>query len=162
MMYVIHTKTGSELSSSNALKRLGYNIKTPEKIMNIRCGGVWKQQRYLVFTGYIFLETDSELKPADYYKIKNADGVINFIGGGNPQTLSAIEEKYINWLWNDGKPIGPSKVYVTSEGMKMLMSGPLKRYGGELAAIDVRQKRAKVFVPICGRQYKVTLPIEFI
>lgn len=162
MMYVIHTKTGSELSSSNALKRLRYNIKTPEKIMNIRCSGVWRQQRYLVFTGYIFLETDTVLEPPDYYKIKNADGVINFIGGGNPQTLSAIEEKYINWLWNDGKPIGPSKVYVTSEGMKMLMSGPLKRYGGELAAIDVRQKRAKVFVPICGRQYKVTLPIEFI
>ena len=162
MMYVIHTKTGSELSSSNALKRLGYNIKTPEKIMNIRCGGVWRQQRYLVFTGYIFLETDSELKPPDYYKIKNTDGVINFIGGGNPQTVSETEEKYINWLWNGGKPIEPSKVYVTSEGMKLLMSGPLKRYGGELASIDIRQKRAKVFVPICGRQYKVTLPIEVI
>ena len=44
----------------------------------------------------------------------------------------------------------------------MLMSGPLKRYGGEWAAIDVRQKRAKVFVTICGKRYKVTLPIEVI
>ena len=31
MMYVIRTKTGCELSSSNALQRIGYIIKTPEK-----------------------------------------------------------------------------------------------------------------------------------
>lgn len=35
MMYVIRTKTGCELSSSNALQRIGYIIKTPEKLMNI-------------------------------------------------------------------------------------------------------------------------------
>lgn len=162
MMYVIHTKTGSELSSSDLLKRLGYCVKAPEKIMNIRCGGVWRQQKYLVFTGYIFLETDSELKPPDYYKIKNTDGVINFIGGGNPKTVSETEEKYINWLWNGGKPIEPSKVFVTATGQKMVMSGPLKKYGGKYAAVDIRQRRARVDISICGKKYKVTLPIELI
>ena len=162
MMYVIRTKTGCELSSSNALQRIGYIIKTPEKLMNIHNKGTWRQQRYLIFTGYIFLEMDSELKSQDYYKIKNTDGVINFIGGGNPQTVSEIEKQYINWLWNEGRPIEPSKIYVTPEGQKLIMSGPLKKYSGSYAEICVRQKRARVFVPICGRQYRDTLPIKII
>jgi len=58
--------------------------------------------------------------------------------------------------------IEPSKIYVTPEGQKLIMSGPLKKYSGSYAEICVRQKRARVFVPICGRQYRVTLPIKII
>ena len=39
MMYVVQTKTGCELSSGVLLKRLGFNIKIPEKLMSIRRGG---------------------------------------------------------------------------------------------------------------------------
>ena len=72
------------------------------------------------------------------------------------------ETGYINWLWNNGKPIEPSKVFVTSGGEKMIMSGPLKKYSGEYAEIDIRQRRAKIKIPICGVYRNVTLPIEII
>lgn len=41
--------------------------------------------------------------PEDYYKIKNTDGVINFLGKGKPSAVTEDERQYINWLWNGGK-----------------------------------------------------------
>ena len=98
----------------------------------------------------------------DYYKVKNTDGVINFIGKGKPQAIRENEIPFINWLWNNGKPIEPSRVFVTVDGRKMIMSGPLRKYGGEYASIDIRQRRAKTVISICGIKHKVTLPIELI
>lgn len=162
MMYVIQCRTGRELVIGQVLIRLGYDIKIPEKYMFIRRAGEWKKERHLVFTGYIFLESGTVLSAEDYYKIKKADGVINFIGQGEPKTLTETERQYVNWLWNKAKPLEPSNVYVTREGQKMVMSGPLKNYRGEYVDINVRQRRAKVLISICGRKYKVTLPITII
>ena len=161
-MYVIQTKTGCELSVSKALKRLGFDIKAPEKIMNIRHGGVWRNQKYLIFTGYIFLDMNKEITPEDYYSIKNTDGVINFLGKGKPSIMTEDERQYINWLWNGGDPIKPSKVYKTVTGAIMVMSGMLKKYPGEYIDFDIRRRRAKVKISFCGVQKKVTLPIEII
>lgn len=130
--------------------------------MSIRRSGVWKSEKKLVFIGYIFLETDRYITVKDYYKVKNTDGVINFIGKGKPQTIYETEVPFINWLWNNGKPIEPSRVFVTVDGRKMIMSGPLRKYGGEYASIDIRQRRAKTVITICGIKHKVTLPIELI
>ena len=111
MMYVVQTKTGCELSYGVLLKRLGFNIKIPEKLMSIRRGGIWRLEKKLVFTGYIFLESDKSITEKDYYKVKNTDGVINFIGKGKPQEIRENEIPFINWLWNNGKPIEPSRVF---------------------------------------------------
>ena len=161
MMYVIQTKTNCEQSAAEFLRTKGFKIKVPEKLMYIRRGGLWKLERHLVFTRYIFLDIDN-LKPETYYRIKNSDGVINFIGGGNPQSMYMQESRYIDWLWNNGQPIEPSKVFVTAGGEKMIMSGPLKKYSGEYADIDIRQRRAKIKIPICGVYKNVTLPLEII
>ncbi len=162
MMYVIQTKSGCELSVSNVLEKLGFNVKVPEKIMSIRQGGIWKSQKYLIFTGYVFLEIAGEIAPHIYYSIKNTDGVINFLGKGNPSHITEAERQHINWLWNDGNPIEPSKVYKTVTGAIMVMSGTLKKYPGEYVDFDIRHRRAKVKISFGGVQKKVTLPIETI
>ncbi|MGN1480739.1 transcription termination/antitermination NusG family protein [Porcipelethomonas sp.] len=162
MMYVVQTKTGCELSSGTLLERLGFNIKIPEKFMNIRRRGIWRLEKRLVFTGYIFLESEHPITPEEYYKVKSTDGVINFIGKGKPQKIYESEVQFIDWLWNSGEPIKPSKVFVTSNGEKMIMSGHLKKYNGEYADINIRQRRAKIMISICGINHKVTLPIEII
>ncbi|MBE6845049.1 MAG: hypothetical protein E7508_04950 [Ruminococcus sp.] len=158
MMYVIQTKAGCELSAGDLLKRKGFNIKVPEKLMYIRRGGMWKLEKHLIFTRYIFLDID-DVKPEAYYRIKNSDGVINFIGGGNPQLMHEHEIGYINWLWNNGKPIEPSRIRVTIDNDIMILSGILKKFATE---INVRQRRAKIKIPICGVYKNVTLPIEII
>lgn len=158
-MYVLQVKTGCEVSAGKTLREMGYNVKVPEKTMNVRHGGVWKLRRYLVFTGYIFLDADS-IMPNDYYRIKETAGVVKFIGGGNPLSMSETERQYICWLWNGGKPIEPSKVFVTVNGQKMILSGLLRKY--DYADINVRQRRARVMIPICGVLHKITLPIEVV
>lgn len=157
-MYVIQTKAGCELSAGELLKRKGFNVKIPEKLMYIRHGGMWKLEKHLIFTRYIFLDID-EVKPDAYYRIKNSDGVINFIGGGNPQSMYEHEIGYINWLWNNGKPIEPSRIRVTIDNDIIVLSGILKKFATE---INVRQRRAKIKIPICGVYKNVTLPIEII
>ena len=119
-------------------------------------------EKKLVFGGYIFLEVAVEITPEDYYAIKNTSGVINFVGHGKPQMISEDECGYIEWLWNKGKPIEASKVYIGTDGQKMVLSGPLRRYGGKYAQMDIRQRRAKVAVTICGVIRHITLPIEII
>ena len=162
MMYVIQTKSGCEVTAGDLLRKNGDNIKTPEKLMYIRRKGTWNIEKKLVFGGYIFLEVAVEITPEDYYAIKNTSGVINFVGHGKPQMISEDECGYIEWLWNKGKPIEASKVYVGTDGQKMVMSGPLRRYGGKYAQMDIRQRRAKVAVTICGVIRHITLPIEII
>lgn len=162
MMYVIQTKSGCEVTAGDLLRKNGYDIKMPEKLMYIRRKGTWNIEKKLVFGGYIFLEIADEITPEDYYAIKSTSGVINFVGRGKPQMLSENECKYIEWLWNNGKPIEASKVYVGTDGQKMVMSGPLRRYGGKYASMDIRQRRAKIAVTICGVIRHITLPIEII
>lgn len=131
MMYVIQTKAGCELSAGDLLKRKGFNVKIPEKLMYIRRGGMWKLEKHLIFTRYIFLDID-DVKPEAYYRIKNSDGVINFIGGGNPQSMHEHEIGYINWLWNNGKPIEPSRIRVTIDNDIIVLSGILKKFATEI------------------------------
>lgn len=160
-MYVIQTKTGCELSSGNALSNIGYDVKIPERLMTIRRGGMWNPERQVVFSGYIFLDADN-VKPEDYYRIKNTAGVINFIGGGEPSKMSEAERQYINWLWNNGAPIQPSGMCITDEGECIGVSGILKEYQGEYLSVNVRQSRVKVKIPIHGVYHKITLPIEIV
>lgn len=157
-MYVIQTKAGCELSAGELLKRKGFNVKIPETLMYIRRGGLWRFEKRLIFTRYIFLDID-DVKPETYYRIKNSEGVINFIGCGNPQSMYEHEIGYINWLWNNGKPIEPSRIRVTIDNDIIVLSGILKKFAAE---INVRQRRAKIKIPICGVYKNVTLPIEII
>jgi transcriptional antiterminator NusG len=75
--------------------------------------------------------------------------------------MTEPERQYINWLWNGGKPIEPSKVYVTSDGQKLFLSGALRKYSGE-AAIDIRRRRVKISISICGVYRRITFPIELV
>ena len=158
-MFVIQTKTGCEKEAAAALINKGYDIRIPEKMMNIRRQGRFIYQQYLIFSGYIFMNAD-DIPPNVYYDVKNSAGVINFLGRGKPTPLTETEKRYINILWNGGMPILPSKVYKTVTGALMVMSGILKKYPMEIVKADIRHKRAKVEIPICGTIKKITLPIE--
>lgn len=161
-MYVIQTRSGGELSVARTLEKRGYKVKVPTKIMSVRRCGEWRESEYLVFAGYIFLDYIGKIIPFDYYNVKNSEGVINFIGGGTPLPVTEAEKQYIDWLWNGGKPIEPSKVYKTIGGAIMVMSGTLKNYPGKYIDFDIRQRRAKLKVAICGAERKITLPIRFL
>ena len=80
-----------------------------------------------------------------------------FLGNGKPEPISEDEETYIQWLWNEGKPLEASKVYISPQGAKLVLSGALRNFDGKVE-YQLRQRRAVIHVPVGGRSCKLTLP----
>ncbi len=157
-MYVLQVRSGYEFSVCEELKRQGFDVVFPVRQEYIRRGGKWSIYEKIIFTQYVFLRF--ELTEENYYRIKKIDGVVRFLGfeNGVLQPLNHAEQKYIEWLWNDGKPVEPSKIYVTPSGDKMIMSGILRKYSGDEIEYNLRQRKANIFIDIAGRKHKITLP----
>lgn len=162
MMYVFQVKPGTDLYVAANLRKRGYFVRCPQRIMFIRKDGEWTERTELVFPGYLFLEHpySKPLTNEKYYDICSTDGVVGFLkSGSKPALLAEHEEQYIYWLWNHGKPIAASRVYKTANGDNMILSGILREYSDRIISMDLRQRRARIRVPICGKEYKIALPV---
>lgn len=154
-MYVLQVKSGYEISACQELKKRGFDAVLPTVQEYVRHGGKWDLHEKIIFTQYIFIRF--EPNEDNYYKIRKIDGVVRFLGYNQP--LKYSEQKYIEWLENGGKPIKPSKIYVTTKGDKMIMSGILQKYSGTEIDYNLRQRKAGIFAEIAGHRHKITLPI---
>lgn len=155
-VYVLLARSGCEQTACRRLQNMGYDAFIPMKRMQLRCGGKWIEHVIPIFTQYIFIrfEPNSE----DYYLIRSVDGIVKFLGGGKPKAISEAEESYITWLWNEGKPLEVSKVYVSPQGAKLILSGPLRKYRGSEIEYQLRQRRAVVHITLNGQKRKLVLP----
>lgn len=158
-MYVLQVRSGYEISVCQELRKQGFDAVLPTRQEFIRRGGTWSIYDKIIFTQYIFIRF--EITEESYYRIKKIDGIVRFLGfeNGILQPLNDFEQKYIEWLWNGGKPVEPSKIYVTPSGDKMIMSGMLRKYSGDEIEYNLRQRKANIFIDIAGRKHKVTLPV---
>lgn len=157
-MYVLQVRSGYEFSVFENLKKRGFDAVLPIRQEFIRRGGKWEIYEKIIFTQYVFLK--SEITEKIYYEIKKIDGVVRFLGfeNGVLQPLNDAEQSYIEWLWNSGKAIEPSKIYVTPNGDKMIISGFLRKYSGNEIEYNLHQRKANIFIEIAGRKHKITLP----
>ena len=158
-MYVLQVRSGYEISVCQELRKYGFDAVLPTRQEFIRRGGKWNIYEKIIFTQYVFLRF--EITEENYYRIRKIDGVVRFLGfeNGVLQPLNYSEQKYIEWLYNDGKPIEPSKIYVTPSSDKMIMSGILRKYSGDEIEYNLRQREANIFIEIAGRRHKITLPV---
>lgn len=158
-MYVLQVRSGYETSVCQELRKQGFDAVLPVRQEFIRRGGTWSIYEKIIFTQYVFIR--SELTEESYYRIKKIDGVVRFLGyeNGILQPLSHAEQSYIEWLWNGGKSIEPSKIYVTPSGDKMIMSGILRKYSGDEIEYNLRQRKANIFIDIAGHKHRITLPV---
>lgn len=154
-MYVLQVKQGFEKAAAAALKEKGYAAFCPLQEIYIRHGGQWHNKLKLVFTQYVFVECD--LTDETYYKIKSVCGVVRFLGCGKPEALQEDEKMHIMWLYNDDKPLEVSKVYKTIAGDIMVLSGPLRDY--PIDDLNLRQRKARINIPFCGKDHRITLPV---
>lgn len=154
-MYVLQVKSGYEISACNELKKHGFDAVLPTVMQYVRQGGKWNLHEKIIFTQYIFIR----LEPSEenYYQIRKIDGIVRFLDYSQP--LKYSEQKYIEWLENGGKPIEPSKIYVTASGDKMIISGILRKYSGTEIDYNLRQRKASIFIEIAGQKHRITLPI---
>ncbi len=153
-MYVLQIKSGYEISACQELRKRGFDAVLPTVREYVRCGGKWNLREKIIFTQYLFIRLEPDEK--NYYEIMKIDGVVRFLGCNQP--LKHSEQKYIEWLENGGKPIEPSKIYITANGDKMIMSGILRKYSGNEIDYNLRQRKASIFIEIAGKKHRITLP----
>lgn len=154
-MYVLQVRSGYEKSACHELKKRGFDAVLPTMQKYVRHGGKWDIQEKIVFTQYLFIRLEPDKKV--YYEIKKIDGIVRFLEDFQP--LSYTEQSYIEWLENGGKPIEPSKIFITPNGDKMIMSGILRNYSGNEIDYNLRQRSADIFIKIAGREHRISLPV---
>ena len=154
--FVLQTRSGREQDVARQLRHLRFEAFVPTKTELLRSGGKWYERTVLIFSHYVFVRF--EPNPENWHRIRLADGFVKFLGDGRPVSISESEEAYVRWLWNDGKPLGISKVFVTAEGDKLVLSGPLRKYQDGQVEYRLRQRRAVLWVTLGGKKRKLTLP----
>ena len=121
-----------------------------------------KQRDRKFYPGYVFVEMrlyddQGTLKKEPWYKIKDTDGVINFIGRESPTPLREDEIGRILSQVDDAKGKEVPKVqFSVGESVKIL-DGPFLNLTGEIEEIDAQKGTLKVSVSIFGRFTPVEL-----
>ena len=154
-MYVLQCKPGMDADFAAALARIALVPIMPQRVAMNRCGGSWSEAVYYIFRGYIFLEADWSAET--YQRIKSCTGFLKVLGGAEaPASLAEHERQWVLKLWNGGKPLPVSTVYVNGEGTVMGISGMLAEFD-RISRINLHSRRAYVNVTICGKPHNITL-----
>ena len=150
--YVLHVKTGSELDIMKALRSRGFTATVPIESRMIRKGGNWTHQKYILFSGYVFLYMNYEL--SKYYVLKGLYGVIKILGGGKfPTPLSESESEFILKLSDLLKE--PSVLNFKDNNSYEIISGFLTEYKDKIVKVERRYKKATVKITVAGEEKEI-------
>lgn len=132
-----------------------------ETVTEVKAGK--KSQRTRKFyPGYIFIQMrlyddDGNLDQKAWYFVKDAQGVINFVGGERPVPLKQAEIDRILQQVSDAQGKERPKVeYEIGEEVK-INDGPFSNLTGKIDEVDPDRGRLKVSVSIFGRFTPVDL-----
>ncbi|NCB52456.1 MAG: antiterminator LoaP [Clostridia bacterium] len=157
--YVLHVRTGAELSIKDELTRKTYKAAAPAEMRAERRNGQWQLQKRLLLPGYIFVNVD--LSDRDYYIIRDIPGVIRFLGTACPEPIRRDEEDYILWLANEDAPLSPSRLLMEG-GRARVLSGPLRGREGTIVRINRRQRRAVLAITMAGYPKEISLSVDIL
>ncbi len=114
------------------------------------------------YPGYLFLhmrlyDDDGKIIERPWYFVKDADGVIGFLGGNQPMPLkkSEIDSILSQVQESEGKEV-PKVQYELGEEVK-ITNGPFLNLNGIIEEIDPKRGKLKVSVSIFGRFTPVVL-----
>jgi transcriptional antiterminator NusG len=114
------------------------------------------------YPGYIFVkmrlyDDDGKLLQKPWYFIREAQGVINFVGGDNPSPLKKVEiDRILNQVEDAEGKEKPKIEYEIGEIVKV-NDGPFMNLDGKIEEIDPEKGKLKVSVSIFGRYTPVEL-----
>ena len=133
-------------------------IETVSEVKN----GKKRQRDRKFYPGYVFVEMklfdmQGNLLKNPWYKVKETDGVINFIGRENPTPLGDEEIGRILQQVDDAKGKEVPKVKFGKGEVVKILDGPFLNLTGEIEDIDAERGTLKVSVSIFGRFTPVEL-----
>jgi transcriptional antiterminator NusG len=139
-----------------------YEVLMPtETVTEIKAGKKTQKTRKF-YPGYIFIkmklyDDDGKLLQKPWYFVREAQGVINFVGGDRPSPLKPAEIDGIltRVKESEGKEV-PKVEYEVGQEVKII-DGPFTNLTGRIDEIDPEQGKLKVSVSIFGRFTPVEL-----
>ena len=143
---------------AQCLNKVLVPIETVSEVKN----GKKRQRDGKFYPGYVFVEmklfdNQGKLMQDPWYKIKDTDGVINFIGRENPTPLEEDEIGRILRQVDDAKGKEVPKVKFAKGEIVKILDGPFLNLTGEIEEIDADKGTLKVSVSIFGRFTPVEL-----
>lgn len=161
--YVVHTQSGFEAKSKEALeqriKSLGYEDKIFDTVIPLRDivvikKGKKKTVKEKVFPGYLLIKMI--LDDDSWLVVRTTQGITGFVGSGNkPTPISEKEVEAIKRFVEQEQPKFKAK-FSTGEAVKVT-DGPFADFLGTIESIDEARGKVKVLVSIFGRETPVEL-----
>lgn len=162
--YVIHTYSGHEKKIKATLEKLVQNSGMEDLIVDIAVpteevvkktkSGKKKIVERQIFPGYVLVKMI--VTTESWYVVRNAKGVINYVGpDAKPVPLSDEEVRNMGLEQPDGKPSVQANFEVGDR--VNVKSGPFKDFDGVVEHIDNEKATAKVLVSMFGRKTPVEL-----
>lgn len=127
-----------------------------EKVYKIRAGKKVIKEKTL-YPGYLYIEVDEKVvTPEMLATIRNISGVMNFLGGNQPQALRPAEVQKLLGKLDEVLGAGESMAepFIVNESVK-IVDGPFNDFIGTIEEVNEEKKRLKVVVKIFGRKQPV-------
>ena len=169
--YAVHTLSNQEAKAKQYLDKFIaveemedyiFEVLMPtETVTEVKAGKKRTITRKF-YPGYIFVnmrlyDDDNKLLQKPWYFVREAQGVINFVGGDHPNPLKKSEiERIINQVQEAEGKEKPKVQYELGEMVKV-NDGPFMNLIGKIEEIDPDKGKLKVSVSIFGRFTPVEL-----
>ena len=127
-----------------------------EKVYKIKAGKKVIKDKTL-YPGYLYIEVeDKVVTPEMLATIRNISGVMNFLGGNQPQALRPAEVQKLLGKLDEVLGAGESMMepFIINESVKII-DGPFNDFVGSIEEINEEKKKLKVVVKIFGRRHPV-------
>jgi transcriptional antiterminator NusG len=161
--YVVHTQSGFEAKSKEALEQrirsLGYSDRIFDIVIPLRDvitikKGKKKSIKEKVFPGYVLIKMIFD--DNSWLVVRTTQGITGFVGAGNkPTPISEKEVEAIKKFVEQEQPKFKARFSV-GEAVKV-NDGPFSDFIGTIESIDDAKGKVKVLVSIFGRETPVEL-----
>lgn len=160
--YVLHISTGYEQNVCRSLTRDGWDVRAPRELCQERIRGEWMEIERVLIPGYVFVGmpvmTDTAWRDT-LATTRILCPAARYLGNDAPQPISEQEAAYLGFLAPDANALPPSVVTFDSYGTPHIVSGPLLHLEEHLQHIDLRQRRARVTLPVLGKQKTIRMAV---
>ena len=165
MWCVIQVLTGKEEKIRHACEKyIDGNILDETFIPFRKCrrkrNGVWKDEKTVLFPGYVFLITEH---PDELYdQLRRVEGMTKLLRDEHTvQQLTENEEELLKNLGGENHIVEMSYGYI--EGQKVnITEGPLKGLEGQISKIDRHKRQCIVEVDMFGQKTRMTVGLEIV
>ena len=169
--YAVQTLSNQEQKAKKYLDKfisieemddLVFEVLMPTEVVTEVKNGKKSTKTRKFYPGYIFVnmrlyDDDGQLLQKPWYFVREAHGVINFVGGDRPTPLKKSEiERIINQVEGAEGKEKPKIEYEIGEMVKV-NDGPFANLVGKIEEIDPDRGKLKVSVSIFGRYTPVEL-----